>query len=101
MPRTAPLKYQPLADYLVALPPETETVTLTFAAIEALLGAPLPRSAYRQTFWANARGPNGTSQARAWQGAGWRAAGLRRGPGPWAVTFVRADMASGGEAGSR
>ena len=87
----APPKYQPLAAYLAALPPETERLTLTLPEIEALLGAALPRTAWQSTFWANGRGSHGTSRARAWQGAGWRSAGLRRGLRPWAVTFVRAD----------
>jgi len=43
--RTPPgRKYQPLADYLAAHP--ADEVTLTFAQIEAILGAPLPSSAY-------------------------------------------------------
>ena len=88
-----PSRYQPLADYLAALPADTAEVTLTFPEIEALLGASLPRTALQPMFWTNARGLNWTAQARAWQGAGWRAAGLRRVAKPWAVTFVRADLA--------
>ena len=88
MPRTAPLKYQPLADYLAALPAETEAVTLTFPEIEALLGAPLPRSAVRTTFWTNARQPRAAlSQVRAVQGVGWRVGGVR-----WTTSGARGDV---------
>ena len=103
MSRMAPLKYQPLADYLVALPPETEAVTLTFPEIEALLGEPLPPTAVRTAFWTNARQPRAAlSQVRAVQGVGWRMGGVWWGPGGVrAVRFVRADLAAGGEAGPR
>ena len=101
--RDQPSKYQPLADYLAALPPETEAVTLTFPAIEALLGAPLPRSAVRTMFWTNARQPRGSlSQVRAVQGVGWRIGGVRWAPGGGrAVTFVRAELPAGGAPDSR
>ena len=60
-------KYHPLAQYLTAQP--SDAVTLSFAEIEALLGAPLPRLAYQTgQWWWHPRGP----QTRAWRGAGWR-----------------------------
>ena len=93
MPRQGrPSKYQPLADYLAGLPAEVTTVTLTFPQIEAVLGAPLPRSALHAPFWANAWRPRAVlSQTRAVQGAGWRLGGMRWMPGGGrAVTFVRA-----------
>jgi len=69
-------------------------MTLTFAAIEALLRTPLPLGARLATFWSNApaRGARVPGQARAWRAAGWWVA--RRdlwGPGSPAVTFARAD----------
>ena len=99
MPRGGPSKYQPLADYLAAQPAAVGSLTLTFPEIEAIVGAPLPATAERATFWANARQPRATlSQVRAVQGAGWRMGDVRWGPGGVrAVTFVRADLASGGE----
>jgi len=91
MPHAAPRKYDPLRRHLAGLPPEVAEVTLTFAEIEAVLGAPLPASARLGSFWANAPSLwGGTSQARAWRAAGWRATrpvlwGLRS-----RVTVVRA-----------
>ena len=85
-----PRKYQPLAAYLAALPPETATAALSFAEIEALLGAPLPRSARTPQFWTNVRQHwGGSAQARAWRRAGWRVAGVRWEPRPPVVTFER------------
>jgi hypothetical protein len=90
MPLGRPPKYQPLAAYLAGLPPGTTTVTLTFAEMEALLGARLPAFAFRPQFWTYAdRSRPMSSQARAWQGAGWRVARFDR--IARAVTFVRAD----------
>ena len=93
MARRNPSKYEPLGAYLAAQPTEVDVVALTFPAIEALIGSPLPRSAWVASFWANARRTRRVPmQVRAWQDAGWRTAGLRRGLRPWTVTFVRADM---------
>jgi hypothetical protein len=80
-----PSKYAPLQRYLVAQ--SGDQLVLTFAAIEAIIGAPLPATAGLRTWWGNA--PN-WSHARAWQAAGWRVAsvnfGLRQ------VTFVRREV---------
>ena len=47
-------------------------VILTFEAIEAILGEPLPLAARVQSgWWRLAPGPR-TPQARAWSDAGWR-----------------------------
>ena len=43
MARSGPRKYEPLAAYLAAL--TIDEVTLTLVEIEAIIGAPLPRSA--------------------------------------------------------
>ena len=85
MSRLGPPKYAPLYAYLAGLPPEMGEVTLTFAAIEAIIGVPLPGSAWGRPFWLNANAPVGsTAQAGAWRGAGWRAT-------PPSVTLARAD----------
>jgi hypothetical protein len=85
-------KYAPLTASLAAQLPGTVSVTLTFAAIEALIRAPLPPSAYTtgRYWWSNApRNP----RARAWRPAGWVVAAVRRGRSvdarQWAVTFTR------------
>jgi len=72
-------KYQPLREYLAAQP--GAQLTLTFAAIEAIIGAPLPpMAAHSRSWWANT--VSGDPQARAWGGDGWRVTavnfGLRR-----------------------
>jgi hypothetical protein len=61
-------KYGPLNRYLEALPAEQQSVTLTFAALEALLGGPLPATAQQTTFWAR-----GSMARRNWQFSGFTA----------------------------
>jgi hypothetical protein len=90
MLRPSPRKYDPLAAYLAALP--ADEVTLTFAAIERIIGAALPVSAWARTWWANT---GGTPQARAWLGAGWRVAAVNF--SLEAVTFVRLPPGSTGQ----
>ena len=69
-------KYAPLTQYLAAQP--GATVTLTFADIEALLGAPLPASARRRTdWWGNHI--RSQSHTRAWTAVGWRVQRVNRG----------------------
>ncbi len=47
-----PTKYQPLVDYVAAQ--RADTVTLSFAEIEALIGAPLPETMQVDTWqWTN------------------------------------------------
>ena len=70
MPRLGqPSKYQPLADHLVAQPVTVASLTLTPAEVEALLGGPLPASAYGPSWWS----PSDRPHARQWRRAGWRA----------------------------
>ena len=82
----APPKYQPLADYLAAVPAETVTVTLTLPEVEALLGSPLPPSAGTLSWWANTAGP---PHARAWLAAGWHVAACALRSQPSAITVAR------------
>lgn len=61
-------KYHPLFEHL--LYSGHGQVTMSFAEIAAVLGAPLPPSAFtREEWWSNS--PNGHSQARAWMRAGY------------------------------
>ena len=83
MPTRGPRKYDPLTAYLVGL--AADEVTLTFAAIERLLGAALPPSARTGHFWVTAT--RASPQARAWRRAGWRMAVANVGLGM--VTFAR------------
>ena len=69
---TAPVqKYALLTRYLLTQP--GERLTLTFAAIEAILGAELPVLAGLRSWWTNA--PT-RADARAWLYAGWRVASV-------------------------
>jgi hypothetical protein len=61
-------KYDPLERYLAGAP--GATLTLSFAELETIVGAPLPAGARSLwSWWANT--PR-SSQGRAWLGAGWR-----------------------------
>jgi hypothetical protein len=73
-----PISYQPLADFLAAQPPATATVTLTIAEVEALVGTPLPVSAWARTWWSTAR-QGRTAGERPWVAVGWRVAGTASG----------------------
>jgi hypothetical protein len=62
-------KYEPLRRYLESQ--SVDSVNANFAQLEAILGFPLPHSAYKhQAWWANeAHGSH--SHSRSWQDAGW------------------------------
>lgn len=79
-------KYEPLSDYLATL--SGDEVCFTLAEIEAILGAPLPPTAWRRgAWWANSSRLD-HPQSRAWLARGWRvSADVNNG----AVTFYRSD----------
>ena len=67
--------------------PQSDEVTLSLGQIEAIVGTPLPPSAYLPEWWTG-RSANQV-RAQVWRVAGWDALpGGRRGGGRW-VTFVR------------
>jgi DNA-binding XRE family transcriptional regulator len=60
-------KYYPLFEYLKQQP-DSGLLELSFDEVEAILGQPLPASAFsNRAWWANSQ----TSHGRAWQDAGW------------------------------
>jgi uncharacterized membrane protein len=62
-------KYDPLRDYLAALPEDAGELTMSFGDIEELVGQ-LPRSARsHQAWWANT--DDTRVEAQAWRAAGW------------------------------
>lgn len=63
-------KYDPLFDHLNRLVRKTDVI-LSFAEIEEVLGAPLPKSARNQRGWWSNRSSGG-HQARAWLDAGFK-----------------------------
>ncbi len=82
----SPSKYQPLADFLAAQPPEVVSVMLSVPEIEAIVGQELPLAAHRGGAWWSdpARPP-----AQAWLAAGWRVTQAHVRQAPSAVTFAR------------
>ena len=71
--RTPPTKYQPLLDFLAAQ--TGRDVTLSFAAIGAIIGAPLSVSAMSMpTAWHR----TAEMHVRRWRAMGWRARYDRR-----------------------
>lgn len=65
-------KYDPLQEYLAALPAGAREITLSFTQLEQIIGTSLPASArhYRE-WWANETRPTSHVQALAWMEAGW------------------------------
>lgn len=81
------MKYRPLQNYLQALPTSNDSVTLSFADIERIIGAKLPRSASDHApWWAN---QDYGSQAASWLGAGFTAENVKL--GQKRVTFRRSE----------
>lgn len=63
-------KYEPIREYLIALPPTTNEATLSFSQVEQIIGGTLPRSATRyREWWAN---QEGGSRAPHWRAAGFK-----------------------------
>ena len=88
-----PSRYQPLADFLAAQPPETDSVTLTLAELAQILGQPLPPSASTRAWWGN---HPSSRRAPAWLAVGWRTQPPRARQLPVRITFVRAACPAGG-----
>lgn len=61
-------KYDALVHALQALPPDQQRATFTFAEIEALIGVPLPVSAWNPGFWSGS-----STKPQPWQRAGFKA----------------------------
>lgn len=81
------MKYRPLQEYLQALPASKASVSLTFAEIERIIGAKLPRSASEYAeWWAN---QDYGSQAASWRGAGFIAEDINL--GRKTVSFSRSE----------
>jgi len=78
-------RYQPLADFLAAQPPETDSVMLTLAEVAQIVGQPLPPGASTRGWWGN---QPASAQARAWLAAGWRTVWQPR-QFPVRIIFVR------------
>jgi hypothetical protein len=65
-------KYDALRDYLAGLPRGQRRVTMGFAKIEQVLGAPLPPSAHvYEDWWQGSSRWSKVVTVRAWEKAGW------------------------------
>ena len=87
MPRGPSPKYQPLADYLAALPQVVTEAALTFAEIEALLGTALPTAAALRQWWV--RRDRRAAHTQAWRLVGWQVTKASLRFGHERVTFAR------------
>lgn len=84
-------KYEPLELHLRAVPAETREVTLSFAEIEQILGAPLPASAKaHRPWWGNQKDSKTRPQAHAWLSAGFLVDTVNQGNSNGSVRFKRA-----------
>lgn len=64
-------KYLPLDEWFKNQPASAEPIVLTFDQVEAILGAPLPKSATKlSTWWTNFQ-PKIQSHRTAWLNHGW------------------------------
>lgn len=81
------LKYIRLAAYLASRPTETESIELSLAEIEGLIGQPLPPNARFPSWWRN---DERRMHARAWLTAGWLVTEMV--PATTIVTFERAKV---------
>ena len=64
-------KYLALDEWFRQQPATTEQIELTFDQVEAILGAPLPKSATRLTTWWTNVQPKIQSHRTAWLNHGW------------------------------
>ena len=78
-------RYEPLFGLLAAQAPETTRVTITFAAVAALAGTPIPDAAYAHEYWLR---QGRRTLRRRLQTAGWQMAGMQEGMDA-TITFVR------------
>jgi hypothetical protein len=64
-------KYDPLENYLRALPKSQEKLTLSFESIEQILNDQLPASALEASDWWGNQKQGTTVESIAWMDAGW------------------------------
>ena len=82
-------KYQPLREHLVARQ-HLPRVQMTFAEVAAILGEPLPDSAFKyREWWANQSNTANRPQAAAWLDAGFTVAEVHQEPTAGRVVFDR------------
>jgi hypothetical protein len=81
-----PSKYAPLTAFLRAQPPETTSVVLTLADVEAIIGEALPRTAAARVWWYPGRS---RAVPPAWIIAGWAVTQTTMRTATPTITFTR------------
>lgn len=85
-----PMKYEALELHLNALPKTVRELTISFAELELILGAPLPSSALaHRAWWGNQKDSKGRPQAHAWLSAGFMVDSVNQSRTNGSVRFKR------------
>ena len=83
-------KYEPLELFLKDVPQEKAVISLSFARIEEIIGAALPRSAFtHKAWWGNQRDSKDRAQAHAWLSAGFQVESVQQSSKTGSVEFRR------------
>lgn len=83
-------KYEPLELHLRGIPSRVREVTLSFAELGRILGAPLPASALtHRPWWGNQKDSKTRPQAHAWLSAGFAVDTVNQGRSNGSVRFKR------------
>jgi len=84
-------KYEPLEIFLKDVPREKADISLSFARIEEIIGAALPKSAFTyRPWWANQKDSKDRPQANAWLSAGFQVESVQQSSNTGSVEFRRA-----------
>ena len=84
-------KYEPLEIFLKDMPREKAAISLSFAYIEKIIGAALPKSAFtHRPWWANQKDSKNHPQANAWLSAGFQVQSVQQSSKTGSVEFRRA-----------
>lgn len=83
-------KYEPLEEHLLSARASKETVTVSFAEVETIIGARLPKSAYSyREWWSNQSDVSNRPQAKAWISAGYEVETVQQQHDSGTVRFKR------------
>ena len=83
-------KYEPLEGHLKTRRASQREVSLSFAEIESIIGARLPKSAYTyREWWSNQADVSNRPQAKAWISAGYKVESVQQRRDSGVVRFKR------------
>lgn len=81
-------KYETLEIYLREQAANTRQISMSFNEIEAVIGSPLPRSAFTyREWWSNQKDVSNRPQAKAWLAAGYEVDSVRQSSTSGSVVF--------------